>query len=1476
MDFIKLVIKQYNDSAQLSKIAEASSFWDGVANLWQSLKIFILGILDRLGIFFIQLGQDLKSRMLVLVEELRPIWQDPLWQFVLVVFATIILILLSWWLLTKGKQLSIIVFSFIWKSIKWLAKLVVIPFLWLYHKMKGKKPELWQSSDRFLEHYLQLKKGLEALKYLTTQRDWRYKMPWYLLIGENDSGKNTFINAVKEGRRAQLLLREKQLQTKQSHWHFFDHGVVITSNSQNETDNSWLMKAEQSLSPANKKADKSNGSVNDKLIIENSDADEQLLNQPQQATLIQSEINKQEVSKSFQYLLQLLHLYRPERPVDGVILTVSIGTLIRAKTPAEQQQLGNQLYQQLWMLQKQTGYVTPVYFIVTRCDELTGFRSFWRAQPKERYREMLGWSNPNRLDIAFNDEWVDEAFVEINDNLQDAQLQAAASGEDIQDIDNFMLFHRYFQNLKKPLKEVIASAFARSRYQEPLPIRGIYFCGKVEQEVAFVESLMSQKIFAEKNLAWPLEKRVFSTQKTLRRFQFSMVTLGVIFLISLAIDSVRLSHHVTQNERVLGQLIPEQKEKVSDLRNQNTKCSAQGLENYRLLAHLSEIGERRFYFSMPLSWFDTYFVKEQKKVARKILSPFLFTTLECRLKAKAEQINSYVWPDNTSASYPVVIEQLNQYSQMVEDFNTSRNDFLYLAGPLENDHKVSAKLKKLLQYLYDTPMPDSVNLDSPMITGAVQVMDYDVNWSGKQSNLVAHSDILSGLIDIANELHTQLIFHASHPPLKKIQSVISHSKKIPASQTLIAHPLIPEISSFQQWLSLIEQDWLQKNVTNPCRKIHQQLQELKVSLLETGYPLKQILPIIKPFEKQNCDDVVYAEMAQLVEYPIGKLFVENGPGQLSIAPSLVNIRTQLELLSSLSFLRGSYPPIIQSSDQVVGWRTAPIRDALKVLVEFQKFTLSHWQKEKPFYAPMLQQRLSEVVNRLINQAQIYKFQQTDINLSGRFDAESELSQQVNDFMEVQNNLIRVENLLSQLGDNYNRINLRQASRTFVRSKFKQLDSLVVENKIYQSALSPDWSNNSYSRAIFDYQSDKQLDDYLSGQRQRLSYLTYNYAEPLLSYLLNSGGVDTASKNSNRWFATLTALNQYQREEPGNQILSLESFINDKLVELTDLNCQQWLVDREKKLGTNSRIGFGSSWFGERHYQLDKLVRFQCQGFGKHQVVGRYLEIADRFNRDLAGRFPFADIANAGEYEVSPMQMKKFFRYYSQRKQNLSSQLEDLSQSRPGLISESWKSFISQLDNIEQMLAKAVDSDQLKWSLPLDVQFHAQPELSTGADQIISWHLSNDHQTISFPNGGNKLDWKVGVPLSLKLRWATGSAYQPLKLITQSSPLSVQLNNAEASFTSRGQWALFEWLSLFSSNREASASLRKQSEYLMSFEVPVGLRSEIAGKPHADYIASAFLKVSSSYVAKDGDLKRISIPVEFPRFAPGFRELSLND
>ncbi|MBJ7540002.1 type VI secretion system protein [Marinomonas transparens] len=1331
---------------------------------------------------------DLVSRLYPLIEQFKPIWQDPLWQFIGIVLLIFFGILLGLWLIKKTTKGSVWLIKSLLRVVTRFGKTLFRPIRWLVQKMTGKKQrEPSKKNYRQRLGVVQMRRAINAIQYLTTKREWRYQASWALLIGESESGKSQLIQSVKQGRRAQLLPKEKRLLGANNSWHFFDHGVVIESASDALDDN-----------------------------------------------------------------LEQLNWYRPERALDKIILCVSAKSLLNQEPPAVLEALGEQLFQQLWKIQKKTGFVLPVYVFVTQCDEVEGFAAFWQAQGKEVEQQMIGWSNPYRLETAFNLAWLNEAFGQLLSSMQSAQLRVASGGEEITNIDQFMLFLNQFSALQAPLTKVMQSTFARSSLQEALPLRGIYFCGQLEDKTAFVEDAFQQKIFAEKHLGSILEKRRFSSNKVLRRFQFGAVGAALVLSLLLAFDVTRVVQFNSFSQAKLKQLNPI----ASD-------CTVEGADTYELLQGLSDIGQRLVAFSMPLSWLDIMEVKKQQLIAVHLLESKLFPSMDCRLKQRANALTIASQVALKKGNYPALVTQLKDYQSALIAFEKAQQAFVSLAGPLENSQGVSKQLTHLLNYLYNNYVPDNTDLDSDLIVGGVRRAQFSPPWIRNDQRLVSHQLSTKFLDTLTKELHLALLVHAEDIPLAPLQKFNAQADLVTTDRILPASSVIEDYQRLSQWIDHTRHDWLSSSAaSSPCGQLSEQMTALRHDLVRHGFDWNKLNQMVMRFSQQSCDQTVRNELAELSFVPFGVLFTFDQQGLLSLSPDLQRLAEKLQDITELTFIQDSYPPVIDSSETIVQWQEIPLQQLVDALINFQQFSADH--SDTNIFDTTLAERFQQVTERLLSQAMIRPAQRIKapkpINDLIAYHEKS-VSEAVKSFKQVQELLLQIQILLQQQGDSSNVLWLKQQVQAFIIQQLTQLEKLVAEYHLYLPLSSPQWQKPDFAQAMFNLSDQKQAELYLTNQQQKMSYFAFNYAQPLLQYLQNS---DTGLSNLlvQRWLATLQDLGRFERGEPNNQVTLLNDLVTQKLTAISNEQCSQ------------SHFFDGAhgnqSWFAKRRGQIEQQVNLHCSSADKKALVTRYMQLAQAFNATIAGRYPFADSQLAGNKDLTTKALQAFLADYRQNSANLLADLNKQHQ-KDGSIPDAWLEFIGQMNNISDFFAHTWQPKAKRWQVTLDVTFDAKSydakgRSSKGSNQIIEWTLQSGQTQALFPNGDTSISWSPGQPLQLDLRWATGSAYVPIGLPgSHSAPRQVGTRQGlTAGFVSRSRWGLFEWLAVYGSE----AREREDDENILSFYVPVGLKGEQVHLEEPAYVSRANLLLQALVSDDKGEPQAIALPRHFPIYAPG--------
>ncbi len=172
----------------------------------------------------------------------------------------------------------------------------------------------------------------------------------------------------------------------------------------------------------------------------------------------------------------------------------------------------------------------------------------------------------------------------------------------------------------------------------------------------------------------------------------------------------------------------------------------------------------------------------------------------------------------------------------------------------------------------------------------------------------------------------------------------------------------------------------------------------------------------------------------------------------------------------------------------------------------------------------------------------------------------------------------------------------------------------------------------------------------------------------------------------------------------------------------------------------------------------------------------YQSLAMRFNRELAGRFPFGAPERP---DADSKDAHLFFADYAPQHDRLMS-LYECSDVRNIQTSK-------QLAWLKQLKAA---SDWFLQPQPLHISIEPEsisPSIDLiGRTQVVSVSLSSGLKSIRYPGATKALAWQAGEPLILDFQWAAGSLWQP-----QPDPRQYDLSveGATATFQNGGAWSL---------------------------------------------------------------------------------------
>ena len=205
--------------------------------------------------------------------------------------------------------------------------------------------------------------------------------------------------------------------------------------------------------------------------------------------------------------LKMLRHFRPQQPINGVLLTVSVAELL-SQTAAERLMHVSLLKQRLEDLRGALGIQFPVYVLVTKVDLLAGFTDYFESLSRDERAQVWGFTFPYapetgasfdfastfRAEFGLLMQRIDAAVPELMLNKRDLQSRALTYA-----------FPQQFAGLKDLLEQFLAPLFTPSKFRDPPLMRGVYFTSGTQEGTPFdrVLGALERKFHVDANVGVP-------------------------------------------------------------------------------------------------------------------------------------------------------------------------------------------------------------------------------------------------------------------------------------------------------------------------------------------------------------------------------------------------------------------------------------------------------------------------------------------------------------------------------------------------------------------------------------------------------------------------------------------------------------------------------------------------------------------------------------------------------------------------------------------------------------------------------------------------------------------------------------------------------------------------------------------------------------------------------------------------------------
>jgi type VI secretion system protein ImpL len=1193
-------------------------------------------------------------------------------------------------------------------------------------------------------------RAVAVLRRYVPGRDARYRIPWVAVMGPSGAGSSAVAAGVDLPRPFDPPADEGAPAGDEVGWRFFEQGVLL------DVPGAWVLER--------------GGSGHDE--------------------------------QGWRTFLRLLERWRPDRPLDAIVLTVPADELAgpRAGGRGEVLARAEAVRERLWEAQRRLGIRVPVHVLVTRCDRVPGFGALCAELPERARHEIFGWSSPYPLEAAFSPQWVDEAFHAVHRDLYEAQVELLA-GCDPRHADGVFRFPAELRRLVPGLRAYLGEVFRESAYRDALFVRGIYFTGDpragaerppapvaapVAPEAAdedapavvvapepahaplFLRHLFAERVFAEAGLARAARGGARAHGPWARAAQIAAAFLVVVGLPGLLLAHRRLDATGERAARILRDATVEAE--VLDREAEGRIPAGTGrVDVVRLVDAMAALPTGQLWSpAIPQSWFGGLrrtVVGAQTAVVGGAVLPVMRTRLLARADALLPTDPSMGTGGADPDSLAAYLRQVAALSEGVNRYNA-----LSTAGTAGAE-----EMEALSEYLF--------GVRAAPHAGRARA------WS--RALRLAHARRISGdRTDLALQRAEGLageVYARLSATLAELDEPGAGGADVPGGG------LDPERLGTE--FAAGDSAWLSATAPLPAR-VDSALSAIRSSALISA-------PRLRDEVRARFATVRAGELSAL-ESPGDA----SDPGAVPAARSLVALRDALAALRGQPFADAGSPvrlmEAVPSSSAPVAWDTAGLARALARHDAFTQFV------DGPRVAGLPAR--SRALVRSLAAAQLEAGMSREVARSARplalagasplaSGAEREMRARVGALAPGAGLLARVAGAYAQAerGAAYDDLGTFAALQG--GAVLSQADRLLETLYYVPRERGFAWWRGQapVSFAAFGVRDTAGLDEYLAFQRAGVQRLYTGYAAPVLA-LLQADALAPfvaaptpeaagALERAERWAALGEALAAYEAKQPSS-LARLETLIADGLGAAAPGRC-----------APAAAAVPGTDWFALRARGLRDAFLDRCRELSGRWVRDGYDRVRAAFNASLAGRFPFAREADAAA-EADPGDVRDFLELYGRMAEVRAS----VRSGRDGMGGPGSRAaaFLEEMDAAAAFLAPLAAADTGAGpAYRVAAEFRASRGREAGADQVAEWamQVGSERLTPRDPAGA-AAGWSPGEPVALAFRWAAGS---PVRPAAEGLAWGGQTDGTTLRFGYGGEWPLLRLLAARSANpRERGA------------------------------------------------------------------------
>lgn len=310
--------------------------------------------------------------------------------------------------------------------------------------------------------------SLSALRGNLKGRNGLYELPWYLVLGQENSGKTSFINRSNQNFSLTGELKAASRRV------FGDPDLAYTID--------WWMGDEAVLIDPPGELISQIESVPEPVEATGPDAPANAGARAAGPAAPRRDLPPGTHGRLWESLVDWLGRSRSRRPLNGVVLMVDMVTLLNQKA-SDRKALAILLRTRLSELGRQLGTRPPLYVVLSKFDLLTGFEPFFARLPRSVREDIFGFTFT--LDSVNNyDAWLDELAGRYDGfitRLNERVFDALSDTNVVETREALFSLVRQLAGMRPVLLSFLADVLGSDRYTTPALPRGVYFSSVYQQ-----------------------------------------------------------------------------------------------------------------------------------------------------------------------------------------------------------------------------------------------------------------------------------------------------------------------------------------------------------------------------------------------------------------------------------------------------------------------------------------------------------------------------------------------------------------------------------------------------------------------------------------------------------------------------------------------------------------------------------------------------------------------------------------------------------------------------------------------------------------------------------------------------------------------------------------------------------------------------------------------------------------------------------